>query len=395
MLKFIRTVCCAVIFVSVFFLSHSQAQDLSSEAKISLITVGPGDELYSGFGHSAFWVSDPRLGIDRVYNYGTFEFSPDFYVKFVKGKLDYVLSVSDLEYLVSNYREEKRTVTEQVLNLSHSQKDALYRFLEINYLPANRYYRYDFFFDNCSSRLRDALSASCKDSLRFNLSHDYHLSFRQLIDQYLQDKKFQDLGMDIGLGAPADRKATPYEYMFLPDYLKSAIGNAKIYRRGHWEPLVDRTNVIFEGRPRTNSTSFFSPAFFLWIVFAIVAFLTYRNFKKVSGQFFSDAVLLMLIGLLGIVLVFLWFFTDHNVTVKNWNLLWATPLHLPMAILLMKKKYPLLLQYYFMIYVIVCALLIVLWKILPEELNIAVLPLLLILILRSLYIFYYFKNSKN
>src|ERR1700709_420640 len=88
---------------------------LSPQAKVSLITVKPGEDLYSGFGHSAFWISDPASGIDRVYNYGTFDFNPDFYVKFVQGKLDYMLSVSDFNYLVEGYREEQRSVIEQVL----------------------------------------------------------------------------------------------------------------------------------------------------------------------------------------------------------------------------------------------------------------------------------------
>lgn len=374
---------------------QGKAQILSPESKISLLTIGPGDELYSGFGHSALWVFDPRMGIDRVYNYGTFEFSPDFYMKFVRGKLDYMLSVSDLPSFMYNYQEEKRSVTEQILNLSPRQKEELFKFLEINYLPANRYYRYDFFFDNCSSRLRDALIAVCQDSLRFNMKHDLNMGPKDMIDLYLQDKKVQDLGMDIGLGAPSDKKLTPFGYMFLPDFLKAAVDSAEIKRNASWMPLVAKSVILYEGIPRSQQGGIFSPSFVIWILFILIVLLTYLQWKHANPSFLPDAIGLFLIGILGMVLVFLWFFTDHTVTVRNWDLWWANPILLPIAFLLMHKSKPPLLKFFFLLYAGVCFLLIVFWKILPEHLNIAVLPLLCIFIVRSLYISYYFKNRVN
>jgi hypothetical protein len=387
-----------LLLCTVSFCCHGQ--QLSSQAKISLITVGPGEDLYSGFGHSTFWVYDPSAAVDRIYNYGTFEFSPDFYFKFIQGKLDYMLSVSDMYYLMEGAKAENRSVIAQELNLTHVQKESLYKFLEINYQPENRYYRYDFFFDNCSSRLRDVLKNVCGDSLRYDLSENLNLSFRQLIDQYLQDKKIQDLGMDIGLGAPADRKASPYEYMFLPDYLKDAFGKAEIFKEGQWAPLVREEQILFEKTGIEQPPSgIFSPAIILWAVCLLTIFITYSQLRSgpANINLKGDAVVFFLVGILGCLLVFLWFFTDHNVTINNWDLWWATPLHIPFAFMLLVKRWQKnWIKIYFSIYALLCALLIICWKIIPEELNIAILPMLVILIIRSAYIVWYLnKNDKN
>src|SRR5690606_22569898 len=135
-----------------------QSVKLSPRAEISIITCGPGEELYSSFGHSAFRVKDPALKLDFAYNYGTFDFNkPNFYIKFAQGKLLYELSVSYFEDFVYNYKIEGRWVKEQVLNLSQDEKNQLFNFLNINAQPENKEYLYDFFFDNCSTKIRDVL----------------------------------------------------------------------------------------------------------------------------------------------------------------------------------------------------------------------------------------------
>ena len=151
------------------FTVNTNAQTLSPTGKISLLTVSPGEELYSAFGHSALWVYDYERGIDRVYNYGTFDFrTKGFYLKFVQGTLPYTLSVSSSYNILKGSRQSNRSVIEQELNLSSTQKEKLFLFLETNYLPENRQYLYKFFYDNCSTRLRDALVAACGDSLVYS-----------------------------------------------------------------------------------------------------------------------------------------------------------------------------------------------------------------------------------
>ena len=137
-------------FVLIFISTHLSAKTptLSNESKVVLFTCGMGDQLYSGFGHSALWISDPAQGIDRLYNYGTFDFfTENFYVKFTRGKLEYMLSVTKSQRFLNEYIEEKRSAVGQNLNLTLTEKQKMFDFLENNYLPENRFYKYDFF--NC------------------------------------------------------------------------------------------------------------------------------------------------------------------------------------------------------------------------------------------------------
>ncbi|MCD6555811.1 MAG: DUF4105 domain-containing protein, partial [Bacteroidales bacterium] len=144
-----------LLFIVFFLISEINfGQVLSPYAEVSIITCAPGNELYSTFGHSAIRIKDPVLRIDNVYNYGTFNFeTPGFYMKFTRGKLDYMLSVSPYRYFVMSYIQEKRAIKEQVLNLSCPQKTIIFHALKINALPENMYYRYDFLKDNCSTRV--------------------------------------------------------------------------------------------------------------------------------------------------------------------------------------------------------------------------------------------------
>ncbi|MFN3406003.1 MAG: DUF4105 domain-containing protein [Cytophagaceae bacterium] len=385
----------SLLLCFIFSICAIQTFGWSPKAKASLITVSPGDELYSGFGHSAIWIFDPEMGIDNVYNYGTFDFdTPGFYTKFVQGKLPYMLSVSEIKYLMYGAQYEGRSVIEQELNLTEHQLNRLYTFLENNYLPENRFYKYDFFFDNCSSRLRDALQHVFADSLQFNLKEEKPLSFRQLIDPYLRDKQLQDLGMDIGLGSPADRIATPYDYMFLPDHLLAGFDSGLILTAdGNQVPLVKTKSLIFDANYQASVTPFYlTPLFFTSIIFLLGLVLTFVNRKKVPKRYFADSFFFLVLGLLGCLLVFLWFGTDHKVTINNFNLIWAFPMHIIASVVLINRSRTKAWNLYFLITAIVTLLFIVSIPIIPQEINIAVLPLLLLLALRSFVIYY--KSGK-
>ncbi|HVD98224.1 MAG TPA: DUF4105 domain-containing protein [Cytophagaceae bacterium] len=379
-----------VLSICLFGLTSLQAQTLTPAAQVSLITVSPGEELYSCFGHSALMVRD-TTGIMKLYNYGTFDFNdPNFYMNFTRGKLRYMLSVDDLNGILAMAQYENRSVVQQMLNLTQAQKQRLYDFLENNALPENRFYRYDFFYDNCSSRLRDALVYACGDALRFNLKPATEpKTFRALIDPYLENKRWQDLGMDLGLGIPADKIATPYQYMFLPDYLKDDFGTATITIDGRKENLVISERTLLPNQPDEAKTPFFlKPWFAFLLLFMIVFAITYQQYKKQKEGLWVDAILFLFTALFGLVLIFLWFFTDHGVTVNNMNLLWAMPLHFVFIFLLWKKKRQKLVSSYFLAYFFVLFFLLIFWRFTPQELNASIIPFLLALALRSMYIYY-------
>ena len=204
--------------------------------KISLLTCDPGDELYSTFGHSAIRVVALESGQDLVFNYGTFDFNtPFFYIKFIRRTLDYQLSLTTTDNFLREYNYFKRNVREQELNLSPEQSQAIVAFLQNNYRPENRKYRYDFFFDNCATRITDMLESVLGQSLKWNYpTESDEKTFRNLIDEYVYPLPWSDLGIDLALGAVIDREATEAEKAFLPDYLEEGLQLSEMDRKGPW-----------------------------------------------------------------------------------------------------------------------------------------------------------------
>ena len=220
-----------IIIQSQLALGQTQRQQtLSQEATISILTIGPGVALYDRFGHSAFRVKDSVNNIDWTFNYGTYDFNaPNFYGKFVKGQLLYSLSAGYFQGFIEYYKKQNRSVREQVLNLDQEQKGRLFSFLLWNAEPANKNYRYDFFFDNCATRIRDVLASNLGNQLKYSASFDPEpLSFRQLIQNQVPYNDWGSLGMDIAIGAVVDVPATPWQFQFLPKYVAEAHAEATI-----------------------------------------------------------------------------------------------------------------------------------------------------------------------
>lgn len=374
--------------VGVFLPERAPAQSipaLSEASTVSMLTILPGDAVYAEFGHSTFRVRDPVLGIDRVYNYGTFDFSdPAFIPKFIYGQLDYMLSVTPYEPTYRHYENEGRPIIEQHLRLDQMQRQALFRFLEINARPENRTYRYDFLFDNCSTRIRDALEASVGDAVRFTPQPDPNETFRRLLDPWVADRPLLDVGFDLGLGTPTDRIATPREAMFLPIYLMEAFDHAAIERDGTTDPLVAETDTTlwFEDYEATEQT-FPWPRWIAWTGLLLALGLTVRGVVRGTHPHRRlDAFFFGLVGLAGSLIVFLWFLSEHTVTNQNWNLLWAWPTHLVAAVVLWRNPKRDALRLYCWIGAGATLLTALGWPLWPQDLHAAVLPVVLLLALR-------------
>jgi hypothetical protein len=370
---------------------------LSPEAKISLITCSSGPELYAIFGHSAVRVNDPVNGLDIVFNYGTFDFDePNFYLKFARGKLNYKLSISYFRDFVYSYTMDNRSVYEQEMNFTEEQKQQYWAFLTNNYLPQNRFYLYDFFFDNCATRIRDGVEATFPNQVRFNISKfDKDMSFRNLIDLYLPPQPWGDFGIDLALGARIDREATPYEYMFLPDYLAKGFANATLTEKGQTVPLVGEMKVVFEREPIEFSRGFFTPTVLLWVFFAVVLALTVMDFIKRRRSRVFDMTFFFMTGIIGIILLLLWFATDHQATANNFNLLWAIPTHIAVAFFLGQNALPDWVSKYMLATAILAALLLVFWPWWPQMLHAAFVPVTLALGLRAAYTVWFSRKTKT
>jgi hypothetical protein len=376
----------SLTFLLICHQATAQFETLSPEAKVSLITVSPGKELYSGFGHSVLWISDPIQRIDRAYNYGTFSFETgNFYVKFLRGTLPYSLSVGPLYYQTAYWESENRSIKEEVLNLSAAQKQKLYNFLENNYLPQNRLYQYKFFFDNCSTRMADALKAACGDSLQFpGYTHEKR-SFRQWIDKYAyKQNPWADFGMDLAIGAPSDEIATPEQATFLPDNLSTAFADSRIKIGGQTLPLIASTRDIFVAQPADHA-ELITPMIFFWALAAIILAFTYWQIKKDKLNFLLDKFLFGFAGIIGWFILLLWFGTNHGVTAYNYDILWAFPLWMPLIFFITPTRKPSWFQFLLIFYgfLLLCAT-----GNLAKH-NLVVIPILLTLITRV----YYMNNS--
>lgn len=367
-----------VIFLLLAWNSASaQVDSLDNGITISLVTGSPGEDLYAVFGHSAIRVRDAFTGQDILYNYGTFDFdTPNFYIKFIRGKLPYMLDVDRTADLAYYYQRVNRSLTEQILNLNNEQEARLIEFLNWNHRPENRYYLYDFFYDNCATVIRDVFEKE------FNISYQpgdvRDVTFRQLLDEYLQEKPWADFGIDLILGLPADKKADIRDQMFLPDYLSSNLAKATIDGKPFMQPvelLQPRVEVI------NNSMIKFTPML-LFVIVALLAIIITLGKNERSKNIF-DIIILSACGLAGLFFLFMWFGTDHVATKWNWNVLWLNPLCLLMVIGIIGKKGKWL-RILFAIYATILWLLLLTWGLFPQQFNTAVIPILIALIARSM-----------
>lgn len=339
--------------------------------------------MYSTFGHSAIRVVDSVNHTDNIYNYGTFNFDePDFYTKFVRGKLSFYLSIDDFDSFMSEYREENRGVIEQVLNLTCSEKQNILMLINLNLMPGNRFYKYNWTFDNCTTRLRDLVEKAADTSIHFgNILHSKK-TFRDLIYVYLNknDKQWSKLGIDILLGRPTDAVITPKQVMFLPDYLMKAFDSTEIDSR---HLVKEKIVLINQYLPLKGTTWYTNPAFVFTCFFVLIVFLSFLNsnlIKKILIAF--DGFLFFITGILGFLLLFMWFGTDHLMCRDNFNLLWAWPTNSIAAFYIHSRKRPG--TRYFMIYAVFNLVLLASWFFLPQHMNPALIPIIATLIFRSL-----------
>ncbi len=377
-----------------FALQLGASPQLSEEAKISLLTCSPGKALYEAFGHTALRVSDPVLGLDKTYNYGTFDFNqPNFYLNFAQGRQYYMLSIAPTRYFIGSYMYDNRSVYEDVLNLTLPQKQALFEMLEENYLPENRNYRYDYIYDNCATRIRDIVNKVLEGNVVFDSAHITQVySFRQLMDLYLEPQPWGDLGIDLALSSTIDVKAHPYQYMFLPDFLQSAFQNAYLPEADSMIPLIKESRTIYTAIPENETKGFLTPSILFWCIFIFFLALTCINLSKKKYSVLPDVILFFLIGLMGVIIAQISFFSDHHAA-RNYNLLWALPTHLLFALLLPFKKLKLLHRYYSFITIAITTFAIAgSLSFFPQQIHVAAYPLMLTLLLRSGMIF---KHSKT
>lgn len=354
----------------------AQALDGSS-LTISLLTCSCGDDVASAFGHSAIRVKDSISGADMVFNYGSYNFNePHFVYKFMKGRLDYMLAFCSFDAFITSYIMENRSVEECVMNLSPEQKAAVYTFLVNNYQGRNRFYRYDYFIDNCATRIRDILIGP--KTVTGGLDEPEHTpsrTYRTSLEEFcIGESGWLKFGLDALLGARIDKELTFDGEMYLPCLLEAnlmectdiASGNNILYPPvqilGRTAPYIPKVREILV--KMTSPAVVFTA---LCVLFCLLFLFSHRRERAVP---LFSRMLFMVLGLTGVLLAFMWFGTDHYWTKDNWNLLWADPLLLLPALIRGGR----LRNIFVYVLTAISLATVPLMAVIPQELNAAVIP---------------------
>lgn len=295
--------------------------------QVSVLTCSPGNEIYSIYGHNAL-----RLHYDNqrdyIFNYGTFDFrTPNFTLKFMRGKLPYHLTVNYYDDFINEYTYLRRSVTEQILNLDSVQKIKLVDFLDNNMKPENREYKYDFFFDNCATRIYDVIQVATEDKIIWNEPDRDPLTHRKIIKQYQKNLPWTDFGIDIIIGSRADVPTTLVQEMFIPDFVEMHMDGAEISGK----PMVsEKKKILTYEHPAISDWEkiLLGPVSLFIFLLLTEAYSFYRSLKKgITGSVFKlyDSLWFGILSGIGVLIIIMWFLTDHSPTKDNWNVLWTIP----------------------------------------------------------------------
>ena len=375
-------------------MGFTQLPKLSPLSKISVLTVGIGDDLASTFGHSAIRIKDPAIGVDIVYGYGTYTFhTSNFYLKFARGKLDYTISRTPFYYFIEGYKQENRWVKEQSLDVSLDEKNQLLLFLENNYLPENRNYKYDFLYDNCATKIWEVLREVYKDDLVLDKNYlEKQYSFRELINQHLQTNSWSAFGIHFALGSVIDAKATPKEHMFLPIYVFDQLSYSSL----NGKPLVNKTATLLGSKQKKKPDFLFSPLFLLLVVSICIVGITFLNFKNKKRSNYLDFVLFISTGTAGILVLLLWLATEHTATAFNYNFLWVFPLNTILGFYFIRKKnIPKWIDIYLYVLLALISLTFVLWVFKIQIFSPLIVPLLIAFAIRYIFLIGYFGTLER
>jgi Domain of unknown function (DUF4105) len=392
----------AVIIALAFFCSLSLRAQSGSDSctmEISLLTCAPGTDLYSIFGHTAIRVRDTSRGMDIVYNYGFFDDTdPMFYVHFTKGIMRYSVNAETFANFMTEYEYEHRDVKEQVLHLNCAESKKLYEFLRTNTQEENRFYNYHFHTDNCTTRAGRAIEANTLQPLKYaNVlppGAEKTISFRDMIHEYLdkQQAYWPELGIDFCLGKNLDLHPTNLEAIhFLPDYLYRGLDQAT---EGSKAVVLQRKNVI--QFPETNNEAvWFTPLRFFLFILLLITILSFlkKTPVLVKSLFLFDIIFFTMLGLVGLLISYLWLGRVDDVCRDNINICWAIPFHIIAVFFLRSKRR--WTKYYFLMTFFLSLMLLIGFPWWTQRMNLAVLPILGIVLIRTFFIFQKKNNAEK
>nr|WP_302947196.1 DUF4105 domain-containing protein [uncultured Prevotella sp.] len=326
-----RTILC--LLTALMLMSQTAAADNGKQAdsiRISLLTCMPRPYVYSLYGHTAIRYENLTQSIDIAINYGIFSFSkPYFVLRFVFGLTDYEMGIEYFEDFKVQYERSGCGVIQQTLNLTDEEKTAIAKAIDKNYLPENRVYRYNYFYDNCTTRARDIILDNINGKVVFENEANPYPSFRELIHQYNERHRWARFGNDLLLGVKADCPTTFGEQQFLPKNLSKDINHAVIYDKdGSKRKFVESETWVLPATSDSGSDSFpVSPIVCLGVLAALVVAITTIEAMRKANYWLTDTIMMFLTGACGLIL-FAMIFSQHPTVSLNLQILLLNPLNL-------------------------------------------------------------------
>lgn len=302
--------------------------------QISLLTCSPGKEVWAQYGHTAIRYYNKESGEDLAINYGIFSLDQTYFIpRFVLGMTDYRMGVQPMDMFLAQYSYEGRGVVEQVLNLSAEDKEVIYKALQENMKPENVVYRYNYFFDNCTTRARDMLVNHLHGKVVYPPAEE-DATFRSMIHKWNNKYEWSQFGEDLLLGVNADRKTTKSEQQFLPENLRSDFDKAKY----NGKPLVKETNVLLDAETEVVEPVFPLSPLSVALIFAVISLVMMLfSYRRQQVYWAWDLALMLTSGLMGIIF-FVMIFSQHPCVSLNFILLFFNPLPLFFLYSTIKKK---------------------------------------------------------
>ena len=361
----------------IFFSLNIYANELENKNryKISILSIGEGLSLVDAFGHTAIRVKDAQLKNDIVFNFGVYDFnSPNFYSNFVKGRPEYKLAIQNYSNLIQNYIRQKRYIVEHQLNLDQNSTKIIIDLLveKLN----DPYYIYDYFRDNCTTRAADIVIDKTNNKFKDDkLESEAILTYRDLIHRKINENSWAALGIDLCLGAIIDKKINTRETFFLPENLMNYLDL--------YEGDIIKRNIIYSPESEISyRENLPSPLLINLILSLIIVAITIFNFKSNKWNKSLDSLIFLISGSIGILIIYLWFFSNHFAGAQNFNFLWAFPLNFALIFAIYKNKIPNWSIGYIKLLIILIILLFLHWTTGVQKYNLTLLPIFVALLIR-------------
>ena len=371
--------------------SSAMKTESYNKYEISILSIGEGSSLVDAFGHTAIRVKGDELeelGLknDIVFNFGVYDFnSPNFYSNFVKGRPEYKLGIQNYRKLIQYYIKQKRYIVEHQLDLDQNSTKIIIDLLveKLN----NPYYIYDYFRDNCTTRIADIVIDKTNNKFKDNkLESETDLSYRNLIHGKINENSWGAVGIDLCLGAIIDKKINKRETFFLPENFMNYLD---LYEGKHI-----KKNIIYDPKLEVSyHESFPSPLLINLILSSIIIAITIFNFKNNKWNKSLDTLIFLISGLIGILIIYLWFFSNHFAGAQNFNFLWAFPLNFALIFAIHKNKIPKWSVGYIKLLIILIVLIFLHWITGVQKYNLTLLPIFVALLIRYSFLVYHIKKT--